>query len=289
MIVTREYMVGGHLFSVSSDEEYFRLMGNYSPFTISKHSSTQKKTFALSIETGNLLNYAENMRQDDAGQIIICGKTPEDLPIFEFQWRGESGGCLVCSKNYQEGRLITTGQYKKATIDNALMIIYALATADKKTVLFHAAVVSHCGKGYMFLGRSGTGKSTHARLWTENINEVELVNDDNPVVRIDDEGQTLVYGTPWSGKTPCYRNVSHPLGGIVTLRQAPHNKIVRLNGIRAFATLATSISGIRWDKRVADGLYASESELTKNVPIWEMECLPNREAAELCKSVVTHI
>ncbi len=83
----------------------------------------------------------------------------------------------------------------------------------------------------MFLGPSGTGKSTHASLWLENVEGTELVNDDNPVVRILDDGSIKVYGSPWSGKTPCYLNVNYPLGGIVNLIQASHNKISRLGGI----------------------------------------------------------
>ena len=162
-------------------------------------------------------------------------------------------------------------------IDNALMVLFALATADQHTALFHAAVVSHQGKGYMFLGKSGTGKSTHARLWLRYIAGVELMNDDNPVVR-----DGIVYGSPWSGKTPCYRNVSCPLAGIVLLSQAPHNKIWRLEGLEAYAALVPSISGMRWDKRVADGLHQTENTLSMTTPIWHLECLPDEEAASLC-------
>lgn len=99
------------------------------------------------------------------------------------------------------------GHVFSVTGDEAL---FALSTDDKGTVLFHAAVVSHEGRGYMFLGPSGTGKSTHASLWLKYIDGTELVNDDNPVVRITDDGQATVFGSPWSGKTPCYRHVSYP-------------------------------------------------------------------------------
>lgn len=88
-----------------------------------------------------------------------------------------------------------TGKWRKLAIDNALMVLFALATAPHKTVLFHAAVVSHQDKAYMFLGKSGTGKSTHARLWLTYIEGTALVNDDNPVVRINDNVAT-VYGSP---------------------------------------------------------------------------------------------
>jgi hypothetical protein len=145
-------------------------------------------------------------------------------------------------------------------------------------VLFHAAVVSYEGRGYMFLGRSGTGKSTHARLWLKYIEGTALVNDDNPVVR-----DGVVYGSPWSGKTPCYRNVSYPLGAIVLLSQAPYNEIRRLIGIHAYVALIESISGKRWDERIADGLHQTEDALVAQVPVWHLECLPDEEAARLCQ------
>jgi hypothetical protein len=197
-----------------------------------------------------------------------------------------TAGWLVCSPDYRDGRLILTGHDTKLAIDNALMVLYALATANQQTVLFHAAVVLHGGKGYMFLGPSGTGKSTHARLWLQHIEGTELVNDDNPVVRIADDGAAVVYGSPWSGKTPCYRNVSCPLGGIVMLSQAPYNKIRRLGGIEAYVALMESISGKRWDKRIADGLHATENTLASTVPVWHLACLPDQAAAELCNNTV---
>ena len=139
----------------------------------------------------------------------------------------------------------------------------------------------------MFLGKSGTGKSTHARLWLENIPDTELMNDDNPAVRVKPDGTAVVYGTPWSGKTPCYRNVSAPLGGIVLLSQAPYNKIVRLNGIGAYAAVVPSISGKRWDARIADGLHETENALASNIPVWHLDCLPDANAALICKETIT--
>ena len=142
-------------------------------------------------------------------------------------------------------------------------------------------------KVYALVGKSGTGKSTHARLWLQHIEGTELINDDNPVVRIAGDGTAVVYGSPWSGKTPCYRNVSCPLGGIVVLSQAPYNKIRRLGGIEAYVALMESISGKRWDERIADGLHQTENALASHVPVWHLECLPDGAAARLCCSNVT--
>ncbi|MDE6561350.1 MAG: hypothetical protein K2K75_08225 [Muribaculaceae bacterium] len=175
--VTKDYCVAGHRFGVTADEEYLRLMDNYEPFSLSGHLQWPPETFALVIAPDTPPEYAEELRQVDEEQTITCGKTPYGSPVFGFQWCGVTAGWLVCSDDYREGRLIMTGSFRKLAIDNALMIMYALATAGEMTLLFHAAVVSLNGWGYMFLGPSGTGKSTHARLWVQHITGSELVDD----------------------------------------------------------------------------------------------------------------
>lgn len=276
------------MFSVSGGEEFLALMENYEPFHCDTDVTDGERAFSLTIGGSEVPLYSEELRQEEEGQEIVCGKTADGKAVFEFRWWNEIAGWLVCSPDYHEGRLLTTGRYTKMAVDNALMVLYALATAATGTVLFHAAVVSHEGKGYMFLGPSGTGKSTHARLWLKYLAGTALVNDDNPVVRLADDGLPVVYGSPWSGKTPCYRNVSYPLGGIVLLSQAPFNKIHRLGGIHAYASLVASISGKRWDSRVADGLHATENALASTVPVWHLECLPDEEAAKLCHAQISN-
>ena len=264
------------------ESEVFELMGNYEPFSC----EASEPLFMLTIGPDEAVSYAEDLRQEDEGQTIVCGRTAQNEPVFEFIWSDESSGQLVCTPDYHEGRLVLTDRHTKMAIDNALMVLYALATATKRTVLFHAAVVSLQDKGFLFLGKSGTGKSTHASLWVKHIEGTQLMNDDNPVVRIHEDG-AVVYGSPWSGKTPCYRNVNSPLGGIVLLSQAPHNKIRRLTGLEAYAALVASISGKRWDERIADGLHQTENELASTVPMWHLECLPNEEAAIVCQTTIS--
>lgn len=280
---TMHYMVARHRFAVSGETEVFALMVNYEPFGCDGGETV----FTLTVESGGMPEFTEELQQDDDGQVIVCGHTPTGEAVFEFRWWGATAGWLVCAADYSEGRLITTGMHTKMAVNNALMIMYAMATADQGTALFHAAVISHQDKAYMFLGPSGTGKSTHASLWLRYITGAELVNDDNPVVRICGDGSAFVYGSPWSGKTPCYRNVNYMLGAIVMLSQAPYNKIRPLKGLDAYAALVASISGKRWDGRIADGLHETENRLASIVPMWYLECLPDEEAAKLCQTTIT--
>ena len=290
------YIVAGHPFLVEAQESILALMTNYEPFTVDD-ISRESVLFGLTVTDGGPVSYIKELAQEEEkmladdlkpqiGQGIICGHTEQGEPVFEFLWNSRTAGWLICSHGYRQGTLYLSGFQAKGAIDNALMIQFALASACTGTALFHAAAVSLDGKGYMFLGKSGTGKSTHASLWRKHIDGVELMNDDNPAVRVNPDGTAVVYGTPWSGKTPCYRNVSAPLAGIVLLSQAPYNRITRLKGIVAYAAIVPSISGKRWENKIADGLHLTENSLAENIPVWHLDCLPDADAAHLCKETI---
>lgn len=166
-------------------------------------------------------------------------------------------------------------------LNNALMMSYAFAAADKMTVLMHASVVRKDGRGYLCLGVSGTGKSTHTSNWLRYIPGTDLMNDDNPVVRICDDGIARVFGSPWSGKTPCYRNVEAPIGGFLQLRQAPFNKIERQTVVDGFASLLPSCSVMKWDKRDYIGICDTVTRLLELIPTFVMDNLPNEEACRM--------
>ncbi len=172
-------------------------------------------------------------------------------------------------------------------MQNFLMMLFAFASAPHGTLMFHASVIRRDGKGYLFLGKSGTGKSTHSRLWLQHLAGSELLNDDNPIVRRHADGRIIVYGSPWSGKTPCYRNEEAPLGAFVRLQQAPHNKIVREGASKAFAALLPSCSCLKQDEAQYNHICDTITALATGVPVYKLECLPNREAAELCYQTIS--
>ena len=139
----------------------------------------------------------------------------------------------------------------------------------------------------MFLGKSGTGKSTHSRMWLNSVEGSELLNDDHPVIRIDESGTTIAYGSPWSGKTPCYKNLQAPVGGIVRISRAKHNRARRLSHIESYASLMPSCPNLVWEKQFAEYKHATLQKIIASVPCWVMECLPNEDAAKVCCESVT--
>ena len=286
------YIVAEHCFAVEVEDglDLSDALKPYEPFAVEPQAAPQR-VFRVRVVPGGAQSapagLTEEFRQDDDGSQIRLCRTGEGLSWFEFSLRDELSGTLLAGDGF-EAATLAIHAFPAFALSNALMVMFALRTASLRTALFHAAVIGCGGRGYLFLGKSGTGKSTHARLWLKHIPGSELVNDDNPVVRIGADGIARVYGSPWSGKTPCYRNVSLPLGGFVQLAQAPYNAIRRLKGIAAYAALVPSISGKRWDRAIADGLHETEDALASHVPVWHLDCLPDEAAARLCAENITH-
>lgn len=169
-----------------------------------------------------------------------------------------------------------------AILSSMIRILYAQTILRHGGISIHASCVSMEDRGYLFLGKSGTGKSTHAHQWMEAFPGCTLLNDDNPVLRLTGDRTVMVYGTPWSGKTPCYRNVSCPVSGIIRLQQSPENHFHPLDGPEAFAALLPSCSAIRQDSALQEALHTTLIHITEQVRIGRMQCRPDTEAAHLC-------
>lgn len=153
---------------------------------------------------------------------------------------------------------------------------------------FHASAVELDEKAYMFLGPSGTGKSTHAALWRSAFNGCTLLNDDNPFVVVRSDG-AFVCGSPWSGKTPCYLRRVRPLGGIARIRRAPFNRFTPLSDASVFSALLPSCSGIKADAGAFGCLCDVLSALSAVAPAGIMDCLPDVAAALVCRRGIENI
>lgn len=172
-------------------------------------------------------------------------------------------------------------------LNNALMLCYSFSAAPRGLVMVHASVPCTPDAAYLFLGKSGTGKSTHTQLWLRHIPNVELLNDDNPVVRLMPDGSVRVYGTPWSGKTPCYRPIHRPLRGILKLQQAPHNAIRRLPAVGAMSEVLGSCSIMPWDQTTYQQICKTAIAIVAATPVFHLQNLPNEEACRMSHQALT--
>lgn len=161
-----------------------------------------------------------------------------------------------------------------------IMLSFTLRSAFFHTVLIHASCVYTDQGGCAFVGPSGVGKSTHSQLWLQYISGCRLLNDDQPVLRKLSDGSVRIYGSPWSGKTICYRQESVPLRALFFLKQASENRLVVLNGIDAFQRLLGATSLVGRDAESFAMITETIAHIVGTVPACLFENVPERAAVE---------
>ena len=278
----KRYKVADHCFSVVSDKlcKAVSKIEGFRPFEISEPA--EDFTF----------DYSENL----PGQFTVqYSFTYEDI-LGEFGTT-ENGFFLKQTPANEEPLYMWTSAHNDVVLMGgnlsirlfrfAMWVGYGLMTAAKGTIAIHSSCIVADGQAVIFLGESGTGKSTHTRLWRENIPGAVLLNDDSPIVRVID-GKTWVYGSPWSGKTPCYKQERYPLAACVRLSQAPYNKIHKLHVIKGYAALHPSCPPeFAYDNRIYNHISTTLGQILKVVPTYSLECLPDAASARLSYNTVS--
>lgn len=233
----------------------------------------------LSVElNGDLLDETENemgiirLYKHDAGYM---------LAIKTNLWN--KWHYMLADKQFKAIVIYTrvNGNNENNELSSLLRIAFSQSILKYEAVSVHASAVYSANISYFFMGESGTGKSTHAQLWIDNIPDTVLLNDDNPVIRI--IGNNIYgYGTPWSGKMACYKNMSFCLGGIVRLEQSEANSFSLLKDVDAFISVYPGCSVISCDKDLSNIMYETLIKICQTVTVGKLECRPDREAAILC-------
>ena len=178
------------------------------------------------------------------------------------------------------------GNYSLRLYRFALWVAYGLMTLPYDTMAIHSSCVVYKNRSVLFLGESGTGKSTHTRLWRENIDGATLLNDDSPILRIED-GHVWAYGSPWSGKTPCYKNERYELKACVRLSQFSSNNINKLTVLQSYGAIHPSCPPeFAYDGVLYDHVSRFIDKLLRNVSFYHLRCLPDRDACILSRNTI---
>ena len=145
----------------------------------------------------------------------------------------------------------------------------------------HSSAVLLDGRVYLFSGPSRAGKSTHTRLWQQIFGpEARVINDDKPAIRLVD-GKWIAYGTPWCGKDGINENASAPIAGVCFLKKAPHNAIRKLTALEAATKILTQTIHKFDSEDKLDKLLSSLDRFVEEIPVYELENLPEPAAAML--------
>ena len=274
---------------LSDDKDMEMLLPSFRPFVCERIENGQSDLLleavvdslsdVLPLQKGRLLEEDRN----DMGYIRLYQS--EDCYLIEIQSADKlPRHCMIADKLFRSVRLHVDWSDRTigAVLSSMLRIAYSQAILPHQGVSIHASAVCWNGQSYLFMGKSGTGKSTHSALWIKYFEGCELLNDDNPVVRILGD-KVIAYGTPWSGKTPCYRNLCFPVGGMVRLYQSEVNRYEVCQNINAFVALVPGCSVITQDKVLYNSLCDTVALLSQMVRVGLLYCLPDRNAAELCR------
>ena len=212
----------------------------------------------------------------------------DDLQYIIKDINGSECCLLIADKEFRYCRCALNGGYNMRYfgLNNALMLVYAFAASTHQTLLIHASLVRQNGYGYAFIAKSGTGKSTQVSNWLRYLPGCDLMNDDNPIIRMID-GKPFVFGGPWSGKTPCYRNVKAPLGAITRIDRAEQNSIDKVGVVEAFASLLPSVSSMKWDKTIFDHICNTLTKIIETTGIYTLHCRTDKESAVICNKAIS--
>lgn len=283
------YRIADHNINIFNgvNADMAKCLPSFEPF---KSDSAVSGKFLLTIELSEIFNFSETEASELLSDVTYImdesfrmEKQSESYITKIIGGKGRSNWVMKSSKDFYHSiiYLPASETYTTNKLSWLIMIAFGQACLSEKTILMHSSVVLHKNLGYAFLGKSGTGKSTHSRLWLQHVKGSELLNDDNPAIRVMENHSVFVYGTPWSGKTPCFKNIKVQLAGITRLEQGSKNELVWKHGMEALVSVLPSGAGIRWDDRIYSQLLDVLELLIVKVPIGHLINLPIKEAAEL--------
>ncbi|MCR5611174.1 MAG: hypothetical protein K6F68_05000 [Clostridiales bacterium] len=161
---------------------------------------------------------------------------------------------------------------------HAVHALLARKLISYNVLLMHGSALAIDGEAIVFTAKSGTGKSTHARLWREAFpDRVRMINDDKPLIRIED-GRALVYGSPWNGKHHLGMNACAPLKAVVFLSRGEKNAITPVSRADAFPALVKQcLSSV--DPMTAGKILELEMKLLNEAAFFGLQCSMSPEAA----------
>ena len=175
--------------------------------------------------------------------------------------------------------------------DNYVEIIMALLKVadelpEKNKFLLHGAVVAWKQDGYIFTAPSGTGKTTHVRLWEKYLgSDVEIINGDKPILEVL-EDEIIAYGTPWAGKERLQKNSCVPVKGICFLKQSEKNIIHELSKKDALFLLLPQVY-IMSDSQKAGRTLELFDKMLEKVPVYEFGCNISEQAVRCSFDTIT--
>lgn len=212
---------------------------------------------------------------------VHCCPGPDKPPYACLLWEKDRKENIVITCSYLPGNEFRFGYFKMISNHIGMETLFL----RKSCLMIHAAFIRWQEKGILFTAPSGTGKSTQAELW-KKYEGADILNGDRAAVRRDESGCWQAYGLPYAGSSGIYRNEKAPLSAVVVLRQAEENRIRRLGMLEIIQKLYPETTVHQWEPDFIEKALTLLTELAGEVPIYLLECRPDRGAVEAVKNVL---
>ena len=214
-------------------------------------------------------------RTDDEYASLSVQISQDDIHFERAMMGREDQFVNQPARNYPDSYLESLAVYRK--------IAERMPAFD--TFLMHGSCIAVDGEAYLFTAKSGTGKSTHTRLWRQLFGDRALmVNDDKPLIRVTQDGAEA-FGTPWDGKHRLSTNISVPLKGVCILERAERNSIRKITAGEAYPMLLQQIYRPLNAAAMTKTLQLID-RMTSTVPLWRLGCNMDPEAAKVASEAM---
>lgn len=257
-----------------------------------------KENPSAHIHMGEQIQISQNWRvrplsevPEIAGELLLFGS---QLDVYrcsgDYMLRFPSNHHLaLCTLSFdgKEAVFYYDGSTQQEAVDELFYgfraAFFYLAALHGKYAL-HSASNYYQEKAWLYSASSGTGKTTHVKLW-EKLYAVPVLNGDLNLLGMEKD-EVFVYGIPWCGTSGVYTTKKYPLGGIILLKRGTENRVCKLpQDERQLYTAQRMISPAWTEKQVDDSLLFAE-KLSDRIPIRQLYCTQEPSAAAVMKEYI---
>ncbi len=206
-----------------------------------------------------------------------------DIPsILQYRIIEIDKDIMIVEKDWRKSYIILP-VLEKVVGSFSIQLFYTHAV-QRHIIYLHSSLIDWKGRGLMFLGPSGIGKTTQAELWNQ-YRDALIINGDVVFVQ-ETENAFLGWGTPWHGSSPYCENASVPVEALIVLKQAPENSIRELTGFEKVTAVSESVFYPRWLEGGMELCLETLDHLLTALPVYELSCRPDEAAVELVEKTI---
>lgn len=248
-------------------------------------------------ETREFFKFKINQVEPNNKEKLLFGSDEFSIPTFlyqneigEFDWitKDHSGAVKLAFRISSDWKNFTLYEDHTNTLGERAFhqfgSLFSYAILNHNACVFHGVVMEYSGKGILVIAPSGTGKTTHTRLW-RNYKNALIINGDRCLCRKID-GKWYAYGMPWCGSSGEYINRRVPISYIVNLKRGNKNFVNQLSAFDASIYLMQRVFAPFWAGQMQENAFLICEELGATIPMLELHCLPNRESVDVLERAI---